>query len=570
MNIGHQIDGRIISRVQLVLFVLVTIVLLTSLYFDSFLQTSPLKEGGQIVLDSGWSIHTDQSRIAASQDLPFQIDSVAEESTYYITRTLPDTFPNTNASFSVDTSMSSLEILLDGQQLYSFSGDMTPWGKPVLGGGFTHFVRLPDWAPGHEITMVMNYTSNNSFAGRIYVPVIGTKSDQILLQLRELPSLAFGLIFLFTGIVCALTSLGLRKGKEQNSLWYFGWLEIALGSWVFTQNCAKLIIIRNPALPMNFSIAALFALPYFLIQYIRSSYMILDRKLRPFMYISEVFLFAFAAGGVAQFFGWFEYADMLLVSGLALALFIIALFIVLLIDYKRGNRELISFLLAVGILFATVFAEELLLMMSIVIENAVILHIGMSLCGAILLSHSARVITQGEKNQFREQVLLELAYTDSLTGLSNRTAYEKWLASVSVKGKRSQVLGVVVFDINDLKPINDSFGHAIGDQLLKDFAVRITGLMPDGAETFRIGGDEFVSFIPNITEEQLDQLCFTICSHRYKIMGCRYSAACGYSLYMSESSDSLTDVIAEADSAMYDCKASMKDKLVNEQFAVLN
>ncbi len=120
----------------------------------------------------------------------------------------------------------------------------------------------------------------------------------------------------------------------------------------------------------------------------------------------------------------------------------------------------------------------------------------MSLCGAILLSHTAQVISQGEKSKIREQMLLELAYTDSLTGLGNRTAYEKWIVSVPDRGKRSRVMGVLLFDVNDLKPINDRFGHAAGDQLLRVVSRRITGVLPESAETFRIGGDEFVTFVP--------------------------------------------------------------------------
>ncbi|MCF7942262.1 MAG: diguanylate cyclase [Spirochaetia bacterium] len=561
-----MIDGRRIdSRIELVLVLLVAVVLLVSLAIDSSLETAPLREGNQVVLDSGWSITGEQGLLAADQDLPYHIEGEVGGKLFHISRTLPDSFPNTNVSLSLETSMSTLEVLLDGKSLYAFTGDATLWKDPVLGGGFTHFVRLPDWAPGHEITLVMGFTSNNSFSGRVAAPILGTKSDQLLLQLRELPSLAFGLIFLCTGIICVCTSLGLRKGSEQNSLWYFGWLELALGAWVFTQNCAKLIIIRNPVLPMNLSLVALFILPYVLTQYIRASYMILDRKLRPFLYISEVFLIAFIAGGVAQFLGLFEYVDMLLVAGMALALFIIALFIVLLIDHRRGNRDLFSFLLAVGVLFITVIAEELLLVMSIVLENAVVLHIGMSLCGAILLSHTARVISQGEKSKIREQMLLELAYTDSLTGLGNRTAYEKWIVSVPDRGKRSRVMGVLLFDVNDLKPINDRFGHAAGDQLLRVVSRRITGLLPESAETFRIGGDEFVTFVPHVTEEQLAVLCDTILEQVFTIRGCRHTVACGYALFLNEKSDSLAAVIAEADAAMYVCKATMKGAAGDQQ-----
>jgi len=548
------------TKLQYVLIILAIAVLGISVWFDSYLETEPLRTGSSIPLENGWTLTGENGVLAENIQLPYVISGTTDEKTFTVSRMLPDKLPNSNAVFSVDTSMTSLEILLDGESTYSFSGSGTPWKKPILGGGFTHFVRLPDWAPGHELSMVMTYSSDNSFAGRIKVPYIGTKADLMLAQLKEWPSLIFGFIFIFVGIVCALVSLGLRGGKARNSLWYFGWLESALGAWVFTQNCSKLFIIRNPVLPMNFSIAALFLLPYLLIQYVRASYRVVDRKTNAFFSVSLLFIGAYIIGGIFQYSGLFEYTDMLLISGLALAVYIISLFTVLAVDYFKGNKELISFLTAVGVLFATVLAEEILLILNISVENAVFLHLGMSLCGAILLTHSARVISQGQRTRFREQILLELAYTDSLTGAGNRAAYEERIESLSRESDKIAVTGVLLCDINDLKPINDTYGHAEGDRILKDFAVYLVENMPAGSEIYRIGGDEFVAFIPNVTPEQLDMIADQISCRRFKNELCSYTVAAGTARCVSQKKTILTEVISDADAAMYARKAAMKEQ----------
>lgn len=562
MNRGDTIS---MSRAYQVLLILVLIVLVISVWFDSSLETEPLSDGQQLLLDSGWTLSVGDLILASEISLPFRIEDPVETERYRMSRKLPSEFPNTNASLFLETSMSSVEVLLDGEAIYSFSADTSLWKVPVPGGSFAHFIRLPDWAPGHELTLVFEFSSDNVFAGRVYAPVIGTKTDQLISRLRELPSIAFGLIFLFTGLVCVLTSLGLHRGKGQSSLWSFGWLEIAIGAWVFTQNSAKLIIIRNPAVPMNFSFAALFLLPFLLLQYVRFSYDLDQRKLKVFQLLSSGFLIAFIAGGAAQYFGLFEYTDMLVPSGMALALFILSLFSLLLVEYLRGNRGLFSFLLAVGVLFTTVAAEEILMMMSVVLENAVILHAGMSLCAAILLTHSARIISSGERDEIREQMLLELAYTDPLTGLNNRTSYERWTAPVNEREHRASMMGVLLFDVNDLKTLNDRFGHKAGDELLKDVARRIPEMLPARAEVFRIGGDEFVSFIPEIPERELSGLCYEIRTQRFLLNGFRYSVACGYSIFKSENPLSFAEIIAEADRAMYICKAYMKERASRDQ-----
>jgi diguanylate cyclase (GGDEF)-like protein len=567
MNTGKQGLFKARKPYQLLLIILAAVELSVAVYFDSMLETESLADGEQLVLDEGWKLTADSLVLASDIMLPYYIEGDVMDRAYRVTRRLPDQLPNTNASLSLETSMSSLEVYVDDQRIYRFTGDQTPWGRPVLGGGFTHFIRLPDWAAGKELSLKMEFSANNTFAGRIKAPVIGTKSDQILSEMRELPSLAFGFIFLFTGLVCALTALGLRRGIERDSIWYFGWLEIALGAWVFTQNCAKILIIRNPVLPMNFSLAALFFLPYVLIQYVRVSYHVIERKLKPFQYAAYLFLAAYIAGGIGQYTGLFQYTDMLPIAGLSLIVYIIALSIVLLVDYKKGNRELISFLAAAGVLLVTVAAEEILLLMKIAVDNAVLLHLGMSLCGAVLLVHSAKIISQGRRTQFREQMLLELAYTDSLTGLSNRTAYENRIAEISTGARRTTVVGILLCDVNDLKPINDSLGHAAGDQLLKDFAVRITDMLPYGSEIYRIGGDEFVALISDITEERLQMLSDRITTTEFSIASCDYSVAVGQSLFRRDRHTSFERIIKEADDRMYLRKVGMKSEVSQRQDA---
>ena len=558
MGIRNKKDSTLFTAFHVLLLLAVAVVLIISLKFDAGLQIAPLYEGGEVTLDSSWTLYEGDLLIDENISLPYKISGSVRGRTFSVSRTLPQSLPNGNTSFSVETNLSTLKILLDGRTIYSFSGDSTPWGKPVLGGGFVHFVRLPEGAAGQEISMVMQSYSSSPFAGSIQAPVLGTRSDQLLYQLRELPSLAFGFLFLFTGIVCVLTSLALKRGKERNSVWHFGWLEIALGLWVSTQSCTRLIIIRNPVLPLNFSYIALFMLPFILVRYVRSSYTVINRLLRPFIVVSDLFLLAYAGGGIAQYLGLFGFSDMLLYGGMGLVLFLIMLFVVLLVDFIRGNRELLSFLLAIGVLFLTVLAEESLLLMSIVLENADILHGGMSLCGVILLTHSARVVAKGRKTDIREKMLLDLAFTDSLTGMSNRTAYEQRIEELAAANGFTAVTGVLMIDVNDLKQINDSLGHAMGDKVLQAAAIKITELVPEESTVYRIGGDEFMVFIPSVTNEQLSLLGSLIESQSPAVDGYRYSMACGMSLYRRERVKPITDVIAEADTAMYSCKARMK------------
>lgn len=97
---------------------------------------------------------------------------------------------------------------------------------------------------------------------------------------------------------------------------------------------------------------------------------------------------------------------------------------------------------------------------------------------------------------------------DPLTGLNNRGALDRYmLASASDSGKRSDSYGVMMLDIDRFKEINDTYGHAIGDQALIEFSsVLKKTCYADRTFLCRYGGDEFVIIIRNVTIDDLQAL----------------------------------------------------------------
>src|SRR6202035_1674975 len=92
----------------------------------------------------------------------------------------------------------------------------------------------------------------------------------------------------------------------------------------------------------------------------------------------------------------------------------------------------------------------------------------------------------------------KLSRHDPLTGLPNRRFFLEMLREIlltTTTGSRSAVL---MLDLDGFKSINDAYGHAVGDQVLIEFAQRISAIMRAGAVLIRVGGDEFSVIIPNI------------------------------------------------------------------------
>ncbi len=109
-----------------------------------------------------------------------------------------------------------------------------------------------------------------------------------------------------------------------------------------------------------------------------------------------------------------------------------------------------------------------------------------------------------ERKQAEERILY-MSLHDSLTGLYNRAYLEDKMQKLDLK--RQQPVSVVMADLNGLKLVNDSYGHQLGNELLKKAAEIINNACREGDITARWGGDEFVMLLPGASEEEAKNIC---------------------------------------------------------------
>lgn len=153
-----------------------------------------------------------------------------------------------------------------------------------------------------------------------------------------------------------------------------------------------------------------------------------------------------------------------------------------------------------------------------------------------------------------------LAYKDTMTGLGNRAAFDRDAEALQLKGGLG-VSAVAVFDINNLKHTNDTYGHTAGDRLIKDSACFIKKAFSELGECYRIGGDEFVVIMEGITEERIlkafaDLEESTQRSSEGNAEG--FHVAGGYALGSSDKSAFVYKLFREADAKMYGTKERTK------------
>jgi diguanylate cyclase (GGDEF)-like protein/PAS domain S-box-containing protein len=163
-----------------------------------------------------------------------------------------------------------------------------------------------------------------------------------------------------------------------------------------------------------------------------------------------------------------------------------------------------------------------------------------------------------------EDYISFLAYNDSLTGLSNRKLfYERVEKAIEAAEAADGVFAVIYIDMDDLKFINDTYGHEDGDIVLRELGRRMNELTRSGLSAARLGGDEFAMLLPGIgTMQEALTAVEKISEHLRKSiqMGAReinVQASIGISLYPSDGKD-VDSLLKQADFKMYAVKKERK------------
>jgi diguanylate cyclase (GGDEF)-like protein len=170
------------------------------------------------------------------------------------------------------------------------------------------------------------------------------------------------------------------------------------------------------------------------------------------------------------------------------------------------------------------------------------------------------------KREQMQNKIEHLAYHDHLTGLANRLLFTDQLDhAVFLSGRMAKKLAIMFLDLDGFKMINDTMGHAIGDQLLKEVSRRLVNMVRKSDVVARIGGDEFIIMIENEVRVEAIRLVagkilncfkdpFTLNGH-----DCFMTASIGVAIYPADGENAET-LIKNADIAMYKAKENGRNK----------
>lgn len=176
-----------------------------------------------------------------------------------------------------------------------------------------------------------------------------------------------------------------------------------------------------------------------------------------------------------------------------------------------------------------------------------------------ILSNFANIVTT-------EFELRQVASTDSLTGAKSRGAWmEEASQALEVAQEENRPATIVIMDIDNFKNVNDTFGHCVGDEVIKELVHIVNANIRDFDIFGRFGGEEFVLLLNNATSEKarivIERICETFAKMELvSLKGKRCTVSLGFT--QNKYGDSITTALNRADQALYEAKRGGRNRAV--------
>lgn len=175
-----------------------------------------------------------------------------------------------------------------------------------------------------------------------------------------------------------------------------------------------------------------------------------------------------------------------------------------------------------------------------------------------------QIVTTFSKGM-KADMLHDLALTDHMTGLYNRTAFNEHTPEFNHIIDSFSPLGVIQFDVNNLKRVNDTLGHEKGDQMIKAVADGLKyafGEYSDICFSYRTGGDEFLTIINSLNADEVYHICIerlmAYCDEFNKQPDLGFTLVIAHGYVFTKGNTTLSEAIDEADVLMYENKRQLK------------
>ena len=456
-----------------------------------------------------------------------------------------------------------IEILADGVSIYNYA----PEYANLLGksyGMFVHLVLIP--SNTKEITLKLHPIYNKSAARINYAVIERGATFMNSVYRRGLPNFALCSLMVVFGILMLLIGFIDRSNINNNTLNFFslGSFAILVGVWSLNDTMIIQAFTGHPEIMHFINYLCLIFVSYLPVSFMASASEHKGTILLPVLLwlitINFVVTMAITVLGIRDMY------EMLPLSHINI---LIALCMTIYLMWRAVKNQKIEkgFLRAIiigmssAVIGVTIDMIRYRLFPYSELGSSMFTRVGVLVFIIMVGFYLMRRRTRMAVERAQSETMRKMAYTDGLTGLSNRAAFHEKESDIR---KKKKACCIIQFDINFLKKVNDVYGHAEGDRHIIGAAEIISKSFGSHGTCYRTGGDEFVSVTkkPDTSEVEkgLKELNKLVEQYNEKENPpVAMQIACGYAIYPAEA-ETIDAAEVLADKRMYENKRKMKEE----------
>lgn len=451
----------------------------------------------------------------------------------------------------IKTYLPEFQVYLDDTEIYSFSDAY------AVKGSSQHLIRIPRGSSGKTLIVRMDNSHSNERQIHMESAWIGEENEVLVrLLIDNLYAVIFGVLTCLMGTVNLVAVIRIRKSfpwEMRISFLYLSAFIFISGIWVVTDSEILLFITDRQAVVSLVSFVSFMIMPTGILKFV--SYMLGEKKIleilcRMFFVMAAMYLMNFQFPIIPGY---------LLLLPVHLMCFY-SIVIILRMGHEklknRENKEMRKILRGFWLLGVFCIAAFIVYYINPTFQYALFYCMGIILFTICLMDAAlVRLYEQVEKSA-NIAAYKRLAYMDTMTGMENRAAFmEEQKRNVSSQGRT-----YILLDVNNLKWINDRYGHQAGDILINAAAKYIQDTFGEAGKCYRIGGDEFVVILKKSSAHEAADTLSAMQARIEKENKKRtipLTIAAGYAVQEHED-DTAEQLLRKADANMYAEKKRMK------------
>lgn len=502
---------------------------------------------------NGWYTYVDNHQVYINE--VEDLDSTKEACVIY--NVLPRELNNKSLLFK--TYQQIVEVEINGQAVYEYGRDSQIFSSKEPGSAY-HIINL-DKSYAGKIIKIEFKSEYSSVNGKIFNFHIGQPKSLILfIAMENIFSILINSLLVIFGLAFLLISTLFGKKLQTNESLWISVVILTFSMASIPQSGIIQLLSGNNVLDMFVEYVAFFMTPIAATMYARELFQLQENKMIKALIIIQSGYFILCIG--LQMFGIKDIKEMLAIYHVLILVVIIFIYSIVYKKYKdyQNRKKYIHTQIICVLLIITIVADIYRFYNYSIGDGTKYTRAGVLVMVIYILYGYLHEYINKSKEYTEARLMAKLAYQDVMTGLYNRTAY---VEDTAIYEKQLYLepnnlnLIYVIFDLNDLKVMNDFHGHSVGDHYIVITGEIIKKAFENIGKCYRIGGDEFAVIIKDKSlgdyQKAIKKLNNLIIEEN-ETTDFEYSLAYGYAQFEAGKYSSLKELIDKADKNMYENK----------------